>query len=163
MGGNSWLAMVQWQIASQNPPSLAAIAPWEGNTDFYRDTLARGGVPYPYDAMWKVLQDSMVGRTGAEAPISMLEQYPLYNEYWDDKNVKLEKINVPAYVLASFSSALHTTGSVRGYHDISSKDKWYVASYPSYSTKTTHTDITGFVSTPNKNGLTCTTRIMSMI
>ncbi|KAM0231397.1 hypothetical protein ACHAPO_008507 [Fusarium lateritium] len=103
LGGNSWLAMVQWQIASQNPPSLAAIAPWEGNADFYRDTLVRGGVPYPYDAMWK---------------------YPLYNEYWDDKNVKLEKIKVPAYILASFSSALHTTGSVRGYHDISSKDKW---------------------------------------
>ncbi|CAG9951285.1 unnamed protein product [Clonostachys rosea f. rosea IK726] len=124
LGGNSWLAMVQWQIASQNPPSLAAIAPWEGNADFYRDTLARGGVPYPYNAMWKLLQDSMVGHTGAEAPITMLEQYPLYNEYWDDKNVKLEKIQVPAYVLASFSSALHTTGSIRGYHDISSKDKW---------------------------------------
>ncbi|SPJ78819.1 related to acyl esterases [Fusarium torulosum] len=124
LGGNSWLAMVQWQIASQNPPSLAAIAPWEGNADFYRDTLARGGVPYPYNAMWKLLQDTMVGRKGAEAPISMLEQYPLYNEYWDDKNVKLEKIKVPAYVLASFSSALHTTGSLRGYHDISSKDKW---------------------------------------
>ncbi|KAM0443870.1 hypothetical protein ACHAQK_002616 [Fusarium lateritium] len=73
--------------------------------------------------MGKVLQDSMVGHKGAEAPISMLEQYPLYNEYWDDKNVNLEKIKVPAYVLASFSSALHTTGSVRGYHDISSKDK----------------------------------------
>ncbi|KAK7222944.1 hypothetical protein V2G26_010947 [Clonostachys chloroleuca] len=124
LGGNSWLAMVQWQIASQNPPSLAAIAPWEGNADFYRDTLARGGVPYPYNAMWKVLQDSMVGHTGAEAPIKMLEQYPLYNDYWDDKNVKLEKIQVPAYILASFSSALHTTGSIRGYHDISSKDKW---------------------------------------
>lgn len=124
LGGNSWLAMVQWQIASQQPPSLAAIAPWEANADFYRDTLARGGVPYPYSAMWKLLQDLMVGRNAAEAPISMLEKYPLFNDYWEDKNVKLEKIQVPTYVLASFSTALHTTGSIRGYHDISSKDKW---------------------------------------
>ncbi|EWG51760.1 hypothetical protein FVEG_10649 [Fusarium verticillioides 7600] len=124
LGGNSWLAMVQWQIASQQPPSLAAIAPWEANADFYRDTLARGGVPYPYSAMWKLLQDLMVGRNAAEAPISMLEKYPLFNDYWEDKSVKLEKIQVPTYVLASFSTALHTTGSIRGYHDISSKDKW---------------------------------------
>ncbi|KAI8170993.1 Cocaine esterase [Colletotrichum sp. SAR 10_65] len=123
-GGNSWLAMVQWVIAAQRPPSLAAIAPWEGNSDFYRDTLCRGGVPYPYDAMWGLLQDTMVGRTGTEAPIPMLEKYPLYNDYWEDKRAKLENIDVPTYVLASYSSALHTTGSIRGYNHISSKDKW---------------------------------------
>ncbi|KAE9574519.1 hypothetical protein CGMCC3_g9665 [Colletotrichum fructicola] len=123
-GGNSWLAMVQWVIAARRPPSLAAIAPWEGNSDFYRDTLCRGGVPYPYDAMWGLLQDTMVGRMGTEAPIPMLEKYPLYNDYWEDKRAKLENIDVPTYVLASYSSALHTTGSIRGYNHISSKDKW---------------------------------------
>ncbi|KAJ0293513.1 hypothetical protein CBS470a_001718 [Colletotrichum nupharicola] len=123
-GGNSWLAMVQWIIAAQRPPSLAAIAPWEGNSDFDRDTLCRGGVPYPYDAMWGLLQDTMVGRMGTEAPIPMLEKYPLYNDYWEDKRAKLENIDVPTYVLASYSSALHTTGSIRGYNHISSKDKW---------------------------------------
>ncbi|KAJ4999147.1 Cocaine esterase [Colletotrichum sp. SAR 10_66] len=68
--------------------------------------------------------DTMVGRMGTEAPIPMLEKYPLYNDYWEDKRAKLVNIDVPTYVLASYSSALHTTGSIRGYNEISSKDKW---------------------------------------
>ncbi|KAH7111714.1 Alpha/Beta hydrolase protein [Dactylonectria estremocensis] len=124
LAGNSWLAMVQWYIAAQQPPSLAAIAPWEGAADFYRDTLCRGGVPYPYDSMWGFLQNGMVGRNGSEAAVNMLEKYPLFNDYWEDKRSKLEDINVPAYILASYSSALHTTGSIRAYHTLASKDKW---------------------------------------
>lgn len=116
--------MVQWYIASQQPPSLVAIAPWEGAADFYRDTLCRGGIPYPYDTMWKFLQDTMIGRNVTEAPIPMLEKYPLFNEYWEDKKSKLENINVPAYILASYSTSLHTTGSIRAYNKIASKDKW---------------------------------------
>jgi predicted acyl esterase len=42
-------------IAAQQPPHLAAFAPWEGARDFYRDTMARGGAPYPYDTMWGLL------------------------------------------------------------------------------------------------------------
>lgn len=30
MGGNSFLAISQWHIAALQPPSLKAIAPWEG-------------------------------------------------------------------------------------------------------------------------------------
>jgi predicted acyl esterase len=68
--------------------------------------------------MWGMLQNSTAGRNGIEAVISMLEQYPLYNEYWEDKRAKLDKITTPAYVLASYSSALHTTGSIRGFKSI---------------------------------------------
>ena len=126
LAGNSWLAMSQWFIASQQPPHLAAFAPWEGASDFYRDTLSRGGVSYPYDAMWKVLEDAMVGKNKTESCYQMIEKYPLYNEYWEDKRAKLDKIITPAYVLASYSSALHTTGSLRAFRDIASKDKWCV-------------------------------------
>ena len=35
LAGNSHLAIVQWFIAAQNPPSLKAIAPWEGCSDLY--------------------------------------------------------------------------------------------------------------------------------
>ncbi|KAH6618436.1 Alpha/Beta hydrolase protein [Boeremia exigua] len=122
--GNSWLAMAQWFIAAEQPPHLAAIAPWEGASDFYRDTLARGGIGYPYYLLWGMLQDTMVGRGKAEAVVDMLKQYPLYNEYWDDKRAKLEQIHTPAYVLASYSTSLHTSGSIAGFNDISSKHKW---------------------------------------
>ena len=39
--------MSQWFVAALEPPHLAAIAPWEGAQDVYRDTLARGGIPDP--------------------------------------------------------------------------------------------------------------------
>jgi predicted acyl esterase len=45
MAGNSWLAIAQWHIAAQRPPHLAAIAPWEGATDLYRQDVYRGGIP----------------------------------------------------------------------------------------------------------------------
>lgn len=38
--------MAQWHIAAQNPPHLTCFAPLEGCSDFYRESLCRGGVPY---------------------------------------------------------------------------------------------------------------------
>ena len=45
VGGSSWYAMTQWCAASYNPPHLAAISPWEGEGDLYRDEYMRGGIP----------------------------------------------------------------------------------------------------------------------
>ncbi|TDZ34045.1 hypothetical protein C8035_v000648 [Colletotrichum spinosum] len=41
LAGNSHLAFAQWFIAALRPPSLAAIAPWEGCGDLYREHDAR--------------------------------------------------------------------------------------------------------------------------
>ncbi|TDZ16972.1 hypothetical protein Cob_v009977 [Colletotrichum orbiculare MAFF 240422] len=43
LAGNSHLAFAQWFIAALRPPSLAAIAPWEGCGDLYREHDARYG------------------------------------------------------------------------------------------------------------------------
>lgn len=45
MSGNSYLAVAQWFAAAEQPPHLAAIAPWEGWSDTYRDLVVRGGMP----------------------------------------------------------------------------------------------------------------------
>lgn len=66
----------------------------------------------------------MVGRNQVESITEMLNRHPLYNEYWDDKNAKLNQVKAPAYVLASYSTSLHTSGSIRGYNDLGSGDKW---------------------------------------
>lgn len=47
MSGNSWLTVSQWFIAGEQPPHLAAIAPWEGFVDHFRETANRGGIPNP--------------------------------------------------------------------------------------------------------------------
>ena len=54
----------------------------------------------------------------------MVENYPFMNDHWEDKRVKLEQIKVPVYVLARFSSGLHTIGSLRGFEDICHENKW---------------------------------------
>jgi putative CocE/NonD family hydrolase len=46
------------------------------------------------------------------------------NAYWEDKSAKLERINAPAYVVASWSNDLHTLGTLEGFRRISSKEKW---------------------------------------
>lgn len=45
MYGVSYLAWSQWRVAALNPPHLAAINPWEGVSDFYRELCFHGGIP----------------------------------------------------------------------------------------------------------------------
>lgn len=120
MVGNSWLAITQWYVASQNPPHLAAIAPWEGHANMYEDEYMRGGIPnfsYARPCM-------SYGQNQMENLQAMMRKYPLMNEYWADKAADFERCRIPAYVVASYSSELHTRGSIEGFRRISSKDKW---------------------------------------
>ena len=42
--GVSYLAIKQWQVAALQPPHLAAMIPWEGMFDHYRDLYRHGGI-----------------------------------------------------------------------------------------------------------------------
>ena len=42
--GVSYLAIKQWQVAALQPPHLAAMIPWEGMFDHYRDFFRHGGI-----------------------------------------------------------------------------------------------------------------------
>src|SRR5215813_6823238 len=48
MSGVSYLTSAQWTIAATNPPHLAAINPWEGWSDTYREVARHGGIPETY-------------------------------------------------------------------------------------------------------------------
>lgn len=122
MVGNSWLAMAQWFIAAEKPPSLKCIAPWEGCSDVYRESLCRGGVPYT--PFWGFLGGHLCGLNKEEDVIAMLEEYPYMNAYWDDKRANIGEIDVPAYIVASYSTAIHTVGSFRGFEEIKHEKKW---------------------------------------
>jgi len=122
MAGNSWLCISQWFIASERPPHLAAFAPWEGFTDAYRDSMVRGGIPSPFT------RDTVLQNLGGEGLIedvcAMAITNPLLDEYWADKIARLERIDAPAYVVASFTNGAHARGGFDGYRRISSKQKW---------------------------------------
>lgn len=42
--GISYYAGSQWRVAARNPKGLAAIVPWEGMSDYYRDRCRHGGI-----------------------------------------------------------------------------------------------------------------------
>jgi len=42
-----------------------------------------------------------------------MREQPGWNEYWEDKRADFSKLKVPCYNLASYSTNLHTDGSLR--------------------------------------------------
>ena len=121
MAGNSWLGINQWYIASSNPPHLACIAPWEGWNDMYRDEYMIGGIPNYAGFRFG---NSMSDTEEMEDVVSNMLAHPLLDEYWQDKIAALDKIDVPAYIVASFTTRIHGIGTFRGWRNIYSKEKW---------------------------------------
>ena len=129
MSGTSYLAVAQWFTAAEQPPHLAAINPWEGVSDVYRDLVLRGGMPDTGFA--RQLRDySFWGNGQKEDIIAEAEQYPLTGELWENKIPRFDKITVPAYVVASYSNTLHTAGTFRAWRRIASRGK--VAARPQH-------------------------------
>jgi hypothetical protein len=120
--GASWLAISQWFIAATRPPHLTAIVPWNGFSDYYRDSLVWGGIP-DTEFAGRIAQE-LAGRHLTERPDLMAHNFPLLNDYWNDKRARLEEIEIPAYVVADGLAPLHPMGSIEGYRRISSSDKW---------------------------------------
>lgn len=123
MSGNSWLTVSQWFIAAERPKHLAAIAPWEGFCDHYRESGTRGGIPTPeFPEMIAETFSSEHGRL--EDQPRMIVEKPFMCDYWEDKAAKVENIEIPAYVVASYTNSVHTHGTFAGYRRMASKEKW---------------------------------------
>nr|WP_237330978.1 CocE/NonD family hydrolase [Streptomyces sp. BA2] len=123
MSGTSYLAVSQWFTAAEQPPHLAAINPWEGVSDVYRDLVLRGGMPDTGFAC--LLQDnSYFGKGQKEDSLTEAQRHPLMDDLWENKIPQFEKITVPAYVVASYSNTLHTAGTFRAWRRMASEDKW---------------------------------------
>ncbi|EJM15524.1 putative hydrolase, CocE/NonD family [Pseudomonas sp. GM21] len=123
MSGTSYLAVSQWFTAAEQPKHLAAINPWEGVSDVYRDLVMRGGMPDT--GFTRLLQEgSFFGKNQKEDVLSEAQRYPLMNELWANKIPEFERIKVPAFVVASYSNTLHTAGTFRAWRRLASPDKW---------------------------------------
>jgi predicted acyl esterase len=125
MSGVSYLAMVQWRAAALRPPHLAAINPWEGVTDMYREFCGHGGIPETrFVPMWQARRVAH-SLTRVEDLVENARRHPFDDAYWAGKRADLGAIDVPAFVVASWSDqGLHTRGTLRGFAEIGSRDKW---------------------------------------
>lgn len=122
LAGNSWLAISQWFIAAERPPHLAAIAPWEGFSDVARDQALIGGIPMIPFA--ELIAATLAGNHLLEDVTKMAVEEPDDSPYWRDKAARLERIAVPAYVVASYDNALHSKGTLDAWQRLGSAEKW---------------------------------------
>ncbi|KAF4551082.1 Hypothetical protein D9617_14g075380 [Elsinoe fawcettii] len=125
MAGNSALAISQWFIASTQPPSLAAIAPWEGMGDLFREQFVRGNwfSMSNFDLITKAILRGQPN-SGVEDFAEMYRRSNTTSPFWADKRVDMTKIKVPAYIRGSDVSGIHSMGSVRAWLEIPHNQKW---------------------------------------
>ena len=124
--GVSYLAIIQWLVAATQPPHLAAINPWEGLSDMYREFAFHGGIPETFfTPIWQKSVSYSANRV--EDIPAMMKEHPLFDSYWATKVADFSKINVPAFVVASWSDqGLHLRGTLEAFNRIASKDKWLI-------------------------------------
>ncbi|MBO0728358.1 MAG: CocE/NonD family hydrolase [Acidimicrobiaceae bacterium] len=125
MTGVSYLAMIQWRAAALRPPHLAAINPWEGVSDAYREFAGHGGMlERRFVSMWQARRVAY-STSRVEDLVENGRRHPLLDGYWLGKNPDLAAIGVPAFVVASWSDqGLHTRGTLRAFAEIGSDKKW---------------------------------------
>jgi len=150
--GISYYAAEQWMIAQHRPRHLAAMQPWQGTSDFYRDRTRKGGIfssgfvqmwwnsvvlnQHGNGASWQT--DYFTGerntgpvRTADELVASRanyvqdLLDHPLEDAWYKARSADLTKIEVPTLVGANWGGLqVHLRGTLLGFSGIASKQKW---------------------------------------
>jgi predicted acyl esterase len=154
LNGISYYAMNQWQVASLQPPHLAAICTWEGAADFYRDLAYHGGILCTFGRAWFPAQVTKVqhgvGSRGyrsrmngdwVSGPPTLLEEELGANrsdfyadcaanrfasdDYWRSRMPDWSKVNVPLLSCANWGGqGLHPRGNFEGFVRAVSTQKW---------------------------------------
>ena len=151
--GISYFAIKQWQVAALRPPHLAAIIPWEGANDFYRDWSHHGGIfsaGFP-TAWWPrqalvnqhgsgdstyrdrdtgerttgpALSKAMLAGSRADHPADLFT-HPLDDAWHWERSADLARIEVPLLSAGNWGGpGLHLRGNINGFLGVASKQKW---------------------------------------
>ncbi|MCL6251573.1 CocE/NonD family hydrolase [Altererythrobacter sp. KTW20L] len=124
MTGVSYLAAIQYLVAPLKPEPLAALNPWEGFSDWYREFAYHGGIPET--GFLPRASDNIIyslGRT--ENTLENVRAHPLIDEFWQSKELDLEGITQPSYCVASWSDVgLHLRGTIEAWRRMGAAQKW---------------------------------------
>jgi uncharacterized protein len=153
LAGISYYAFTQWAVAALKPPHLAAIMPWEGYVDYYRDGSHHGGIfANTFTSAWwprQVLvnqhgngdtsyfdRDTKKPSTGPALRKDQLEanrtDYPadllrhgLDDAWYRERTPDLSRISIPVLSAGNWGGpGVHMRGNIEGFMNVSSKDKW---------------------------------------
>ncbi|PYH53081.1 hydrolase, CocE/NonD family [Aspergillus niger CBS 101883] len=148
--GISYYAGTQWRVAARNPKGLAAIIPWEGMSDYYRDRCRHGGILSNnfIDIWWRgqvvvnqygrprsnpkipptiegTLPEEELQRNLRDQRVDNVEHKYLDEEYYASRDYCLEDIKVPLLSVANWGGILlHLRGNVEGYFHAGSETKY---------------------------------------
>ncbi|KAI5237090.1 alpha/beta-hydrolase [Aureobasidium subglaciale] len=75
----------------------------EAYGDLYREQFVRGGA-WDNSLFDFIIEHVIRGKRGVEDFKEMYRRSNTMNSYWEDKRAEIEKINIPTYVVASYSS-----------------------------------------------------------
>jgi predicted acyl esterase len=132
--GISYYAMTQWLVAGLKPPSLAAMIPWEGAADMYRDFGYHGGIfSFGFATGWwnNHMAHHLLGKPQTTATDAFttpwLWEYMHHNldgEWWHGRRPDWRNIDIPLYSAGNWSGmGLHLRGNTEGYLRSASKRK----------------------------------------
>ncbi|HEY8360772.1 MAG TPA: CocE/NonD family hydrolase, partial [Ramlibacter sp.] len=103
LAGVSYYATTQWQVAARRPRHLAAICPFEGYTDMYRDACRHGGVLNTFLMKWYPSQIANVQNgLGARARVNPNTGVSIAGpaELSDDE-LLANRVDIPGKLLAA--------------------------------------------------------------
>jgi len=153
LNGISYYAINQWQVAALQPPHLAAICPWEGAADHYREISYHGGIPSRFAALWFPEQivsvQHGVGERGPRSAVTgdlvagpeklteedlaanrvdlgpAVADHPLDDEFHRARSPDWSRVAVPILSSANWGGqGLHPRGNYEGYMRAASREKW---------------------------------------
>ena len=102
MLGVSYLAGSQYIAAAMQPPALRAISPWECFSDWYREFCYHGGIPET-GFIPRASRNMRYSLTRTEDTAANVAANPLMSPYYQSRYPDLSRVEVPAYVVASWS------------------------------------------------------------
>jgi putative CocE/NonD family hydrolase len=156
LAGISYYAMNEYQVATTQPPHLAAICPWEGASDWYREVYYHGGILCTFGGRWFPLQVSTVqhglGDRARKSPITgesvagpetlseeelarnrvdlgpEIKKHPLMDDWYRQRNPDWSKVTVPMLTAANWGGqGLHPRGNFEAFTQAASEQKWLEA------------------------------------
>jgi len=155
--GISYYAGNQWRVAGMHPPHLAAIIPWEGQNDRYRDSGYHGGILSQFQERWAKHQVANIqyGRgdkakknpnTGESVagPVTLsdeelaknrvdayeaLKKHPFCDEWHRSRSADLSLVKTPLLTCANWGGqGIHPRGNFNGFTETpDTTPKWLEA------------------------------------
>ncbi len=153
LAGISYYAMNQYQVAALQPPHLAAMCPWEGAADWYRDFARHGGILCQFAEDWyprqvekvqhgvgeRGFRSAVTGKTVSgpetEEPDVLarrradlghdVRSRPLIDDWYLERNPDWSRVTTPMLSAGNWGGhGLHLRGNVEAFSQSAATHKW---------------------------------------